>query len=343
MSNQTQKHTLLGKLSLTHVNAPNNYVNTQMQYDQHYDWNQETKSLTNQSNLMPNMGLYGNFTLTENQQLETTLQGSYTKNKYFRTYSEGTYTTYSDTKEDLYELRGNVNYSLRSKQKNSLTAQLRYMHKISTVLYTGDQSSEQQLWTGQTTFSMQYTQRFGEKINMQITPGFSILQYQLKEEKRICQISPRLKLILTYRPTRQQQLRTNIAIGNSHPNISRLNNMDQHVDSMTVMRGNPTLDITRFLNAEIGYSLQVGSFNIQTAGMCRYYTHIPTDDYYIENDKLIHSFHSNGNAYEVMTLLAGSWKATDNLHLKAEANWMRISLYGSIPSEALNRWSGSAQ
>lgn len=82
MSNQTQKHTLLGKLSLTHVNAPNNYVNTQMQYDQHYDWNQETKSLTNQSNLMPNMGLYGNFTLTENQQLETTLQGSYTKNKY---------------------------------------------------------------------------------------------------------------------------------------------------------------------------------------------------------------------------------------------------------------------
>lgn len=343
VSNHTKKRTLLGKLSFTNVDVPNNFVTDQIQYRQYYNMVQNSNSFTDQSNLKPNIELYGDFSLADNQKIETTLQGSFTKNNYNRDYTEGTFSAYTDTKEKLYELRGNVKYSLSFKRKNSLSAQLRYMHKISSVLYTGDRNTAQHLSTGQTVFSMQYTHRFGKKTNIQVAPGVSALQYRLQDNNRIYQVSPRLNLRLTYRPTIKQQFRMNVAIGNSHPNISRLNNMDQNVDFMTVIRGNPTLDITRFLSSDIGYNLQLGSINILSAGMCRYYKHISTDDYYIENDKLIHSFRSNSNAYEVMAILAGSWKATEHLHFKAEANWMRISIYGEDLSNALNTWSSTAQ
>lgn len=340
--NNNERRTLLGKLSLVNSDAPDNYNSDLMKYSQHYDFTEESNSRISQSGLMPSLELYGNFNLRKNRQLETNFQGSYTNNKYARNYSEGKFSTYTHTKEQLYRIYANVKYRIKFKHNNSLAAQLRHVYNVSSAQYTGDSSSWQHLWTAETLLSIEYNQRFGKKASIQVTPGVSSLQYRLHGDDIISQISPRLKLGLTYRLAANQQIQTNMVIGNSHPSINRLNKMDQTIDFLTVKRGNPSLDNAQFAGVMIMYNLQLGQLNIQAAGNYRYYNHISAEDYYVENNKLIHSFSSENNAYEVTTMLSASWKVIDQLNFKLEGNWTQCSIYEK-ESNTLDGWSGLAQ
>lgn len=340
--NNKEQRLLLGTVSLVRNSAPDNYNVDMLKYSRPYDVNQQSDSRTSSSGLMPAFELYGNFNLTKKQLLETRIQGSYANNKYTRDYSEGDFSTRTHTTEDIYSVRTSIKYGIQFEHKNSLTAHLRNICKVSSSQYIEDTTSRQHLWTSETILSMQYSQRFGKRISVQLTPGISSLQYRLRGNELISEVSPRLKFGLTYRPDGNQQLQTNVVVGNSNPSISMLNNVDQSVDLLTVKRGNPNLQITRFVGTTLMYGLQFGTFNVQAAGNYRHYNHLPTDDYFIEDDKLIHSFRSDNKAHELAAMLSATWKATDNLRFRMEGNWLRIAIYGGA-SDALNSWSCLAQ
>lgn len=340
--NNKEQRLLLCTVSLVRNSAPDNYNVDMLKYSRPYDVTQQSDSRTSSSGLMPAFELYGNFNLTKKQLLETRIQGSYAKNKYTRDYLEGDFSTRTHTTEDIYSVRTSIKYGIQFEHKNSLTAHLRNIYKVSSSQYIEDTTSRQHLWTSETILSMQYSQRFGKRISVQLTPGISSLQYRLRGNELISEVSPRLKFGLTYRPDDNQQLQTNVVVGNSNPSISMLNNVDQSVDLLTVKRGNPNLQITRFVGTTLMYGLQFGTFNVQAAGNYRHYNHLPTDDYFIEDDKLIHSFRSDNKAHELAAMLSATWKATDNLRFRMEGNWLRIAIYGGA-SDALNSWSGLAQ
>lgn len=342
--NNQDKRTLLGTFSLVRNSSPNNYNVDLLKYSSPYNINRQSDSRTSSSGLMPAFELYGNFNLKNEQLLETRIQGSYANNKYTRDYSEGDFSTRTHTTEGFYNLRTNFKYGIKFKHKNSLSVNLRNIYKNSSSCYLEDtlQQRQQHLWTSQTIFTVQYNQRFSKKINIQLTPGVASLQYRLRGDALISRISPNLRFGVTYRPGDSHQLQVNGEINSTTPSLEQLNNVDQSIDLLTVKRGNPNLQIARFMGTTLMYGTQFKQFNVQVGGHYRFYNHLSTNDYFVENDKLIHSFRSDNKVHEMEAMIAATWKATDNLHFRAEGTWLRAVIYDGA-SDGFNSVFGLAQ
>ena len=342
IQNQHTKRTLLGKVSLVRNDMPNNYEAGAVNYAGEDKLSQQFKSQTDQYALKPAINLYGSFHLSENQLLETSVGGSYTNNEYSRNYTENTFSSHTNVEEEFYNLDVNMNYALQMKNQNSLTAQFYHMHKVSASTYTGDKDYWQHLWTAETLLFLEYMQRFGKKVSLRFSPGISSLQYGLHGEERVGSISPRLRSRLTYQPRTNQQLMLALNIGNSFPEISTINQVDQAIDMFQIKRGNPKLDKANLYLTQLLYSLQHKAFNIQASVYYLHVNHAIVNDYYIEKDKLIHSFRSDANYHNLASMLAVTWKVNDNLRVKADGTLKRTMLTGSV-SESCNSLEGSLQ
>lgn len=342
IQNQNEKRTLMGKISFVRNNEPNNNEIGYLKYTGHYEKEQTLQNETKQTGLMPKLNIYGSFNLDKTQQLEINITGSYTKNNYTRTYTENEFTSCTDVKEKFYNLDANINYTYKLKHRNSLTSQLYHFHKVSSSTYTGDNDYWQHLWTAETLLFLEYNQQINNKVNFRFGPGFSSLQYRLHGNDYVGRISPRMRARLSYQPKPNQQLMIGINIGNSFPNISTINNIDQVIDMFQVKRGNPNMKNAQLYMPQIMYNIQHKSFNIQA--MC-YYLNVNNaviNDYYIENEKLIHSFNSDGNYHNLLSMLALSWKANDNLRFSANCIWNHTRITGAV-SKSCNNLKGSLQ
>ncbi len=126
----------------------------------------------------------------------------------------------SNTREDLYNINATINYGIRFKRGNSLTAKFMHFHKISIQNYTGNQW--QHLWTGETIAFAEYQHRFGQRTSLTVTPGISILQYRLHGNKKVSMNSPRLQTRITHQPGQGQFLMFGVSIGNSAPQMATI-------------------------------------------------------------------------------------------------------------------------
>lgn len=328
--NQNKKRTLMGKISIIHNDEPNNYINNSMTYTDHYNKSIKSYSLTDEYSFKPTINLYGNFDLKHNQELETSLAASTTQNNYSRNYSENDFLSQTNAKEKFYTMDISINYNKHLQHQNSFTAQLLHFHKVSSSSYTGDYNYWQHLWSAETLLFFVYNQTFNKKITMNVRPGISSLQYRLHGENHISRISPRFNIRLTYNITPKQQLRWGVNVGNTFPNISVLNNVDQNIDFLTIERGNPYLDKADIYNTSLTYNLQIGRFNIHTMANYQCFINYTFDDYYIEGDKLIKSYLSQGNFHKLDGLLSSTWKVNEHLHIKGDLHWTRSIATGPI-------------
>ena len=340
--NQNEKRTLLSKISLVHNNVPDNFQTDQMKYTGHYNLIQQSFSKTNQSNLAPTLNLYSNFNLGKKQSLETNIIGSYTNNIYNREYTENTFLSQTKAKEEFYNLDASINYKLEMKHQNSLTAQLYHAHKVSSSNYTGDYDYWQHLWTAESLVFLDYNQRIGKKFFFKIGPGVSALLYRLHGDNRISHISPRLRSLVTYQPQANQQLMATINIGNSFPQINTINRVDQNIDMLQIKRGNPNMDKANIYLAQLSYSLQYKTFNIQAIAYSINVNHAIVNNYYVEKDKLINSFSSNANYYNLIGMLTATWKVSEKLNFKMDGTWLQTKLTGTT-SITCNNLIGSLQ
>ena len=343
IQNQNDKRTLMGKVSFVRNDAPENYETSSLRYSGgYYEGEQHSRSETDQLGLMPSVSLYGNFNLSKTQQLEASVTGTYTDNTYTRDYTENEFLSHTDVAEKFYNLDVNVNYVQQFKRQNSLTAQLYHFHKVSMSDYTGDNNYWQHLWTAESLLFLEYSQRFGDKVNLRFGPGLSSLQYKLHGDERVSYISPRMRARLTYRPRQNQQLMLAVNIGNSFPDISTINNVDQNIDMFQIKRGNPNMDNSKLYLTQLMYNIQYKAFNVQAMMYYMNVTNAVVNDYYIENDKLINSFRSDANWHNLAAMLAITWKVNDNLRIKADGTWTRTMLTGAV-SEVCNNLRASIQ
>lgn len=340
VTNENDNRTLTAKASLVRNDQPDNYDDNEMKYAGHYNQTVRAYSLTDQISLKPTLDLYGNFNLPRNQQLEASLAGSFTHNDYSREYTESDFLSHTDVKERFYTVNASVQYHIPLHHQNTLTAQLVHNHKVSASTYTGDYDYWQHLWSAESLFFLVYNQNFGKKVTLAVRPGLSSLQYHLHGASRIGRIAPRLNVRLIYRVAPRQQLRWIVAVGNTYPEISILNSVDQTVDFLQVKRGNPEMANSNIYSSSLAYSVQAGRFNVQAMASYTGYTSAALSSYFTEGDKLISTYRDDGNYHEFSGLLSATWKASDHLHLKADMEWSRYFITGPY-EQSRNNLSGT--
>lgn len=332
--NQTGKRTLSAKMSFVHSGMPDNGRRGMLDYSDYYE-DVHSSSSTDQKSLVPSLELYGSFRLKDNQRLECSLPLSYTQNTYGRSYQENEYVSMTNVDEKLYMLSPSLNYSLSMPHQNTLTVQLKHFHRITSATYVGDNPSWQHLWSGETLLFASYNQRFG-KLSMNGRIGMSALQYRLHGHEKTDYISPRGDLSFFYQFSNRQQFGIGAALGNAYPEINTINTAEQNIDQIHVKRGNPYLDKIKMYMASGSYSLQVGRFNL--FGIFMYSSEINTvlPAFYLEGDKLVESYRSDGNYHLLKGGLDLSWRATDALRFKLGGRWQYSKITGLNPQDQNN-------
>lgn len=313
---------------------PDNGRRGMLDYSDYYE-DVHSSSSTDQKSLAPSLELYGSFRLKDNQRLECSLPLSYTQNTYGRSYQENEYVSMTNVDEKLYMLSPSLNYSLSMPHQNTLTVQLKHFHRITSATYVGDNPSWQHLWSGETLLFASYNQRFG-KLSMNGRIGMSALQYRLHGHEKTDYINPRGDLSFFYQFSNRQQFGIGAALGNAYPEINTINTAEQNIDQIHVKRGNPYLDKIKMYMASGSYSLQVGRFNL--FGIFMYSSEINTvlPAFYLEGDKLVESYRSDGNYHLLKGGLDLSWRATDALRFKLGGRWQYSKITGLNPQDQNN-------
>jgi len=331
IANQNEKRSLMGKFSLVRNAAPDNYSHSEVIYGD-AEKIQESVRNTNQRGTKPGIELFGHFNINDRQFLETTLRGSYSDNSYSYLFRENSYSTQTDSKEDLYEFSALVNYGIRFKHHNSFTVQAYHFQTTTSVDYRGSNPSWQHFWDGESMFFLEYTQKFGSLFSLRFAPGMDYEQYHLHGDKKRDQLSPRLHFNLVCTPSKNQQIRIGCPIGNGYLNINELNAVEQQIDSLQIRRGNPHQKIAFQTTPMISYNGQFGRFNLGADVRYNVMNHIQTEDIYVENGKLIRSYSSEGKPRMFSAQMSAAWKVTDNLRLKLAGTWIYTKLL-STPDE----------
>lgn len=328
---RNKQHTLNGKISTVHSSSPNNYTRDILHY---FNKNEKIESYkyTNQDGWKTTTEFYGNFQLSENQLLEATLFGIYNKNKYAYDYRENTYYTNINSQEELYEIGAIVNYNITFEHKNSLAVQAYHFHTISSVDNQGSNPYWKHFWEGESLLFLEYNQRFGKKFSLRVGPGFSYIQYSLHGFNKREKLSPRLHFNLIYAHAKNHQIRIACPVGSGYLQLDQLNEVEQQIDSLQIRRGNPNQKIAFQTTPSIIYSGQFNKFNLSARVSYNVINDVLSENFYIENNKLIREY-SNGTKFRMLfSQLAGAWKVTENFRLKMSGRW-QLTNYKSTPEK----------
>lgn len=195
----------------------------------------------------------------------------------------------SHVKEDYYYVKANANYSMTFSHRNRLAFSLYEFMRISDSEYNGTSAYNQNLRSSETILFADYSQRLG-RFFFDINPGLSFLTYRLKGTKSINHLTPRLQAGATYKIDKVQQFQFIFALGNTYPRINTINNVEQQIDPIIILKGNPNMDNSILLNPRLSHTLNLNKFALQTGVSYFYQNHSIISDYYIRDKHLISTF-----------------------------------------------------
>ena len=339
-SHNTEKRTLSVLLGLIYDNIPTERNSDLLEYTGAYKQQQASTNHKTQNSLKPSFKLYGNFNLSEKQNLDLTAEGYYTRNKYDRTYTENEQHSSTNAEEDLYWLSFRGNYNIKLAHQNNAGVNFEHYHSVTSSTYTGDYDKWQHLWMGESMLFLYYQQKFGDKCLLNFSPGVSLLNYKLHEDELQRHWSLRLNINFNYFINENHVLMLIGAVGNEQADISYINSMDQTIDFLQIKRGNPDLANTKIYVPGIAYQAQLGKFNLNAAIMSWNYLDNITFDYYPEKDKIINSYRSDANYHSLTAKLAVSYRASDNLRIKINGEYANMRLTGAYKRKTTS-FSGS--
>lgn len=82
--------------------------------------------------------------------------------------------------------------------------------------------------------------------------------------RSINHLTPRLQARATYRIDKVQQLQFMFALGNTYPRINTINNVEQQIDPIIILKGNSNMDNSILLNPRLSHTLNLNKFALQT-------------------------------------------------------------------------------
>ena len=289
----------------------------------------------------PSVYFYGLHTFSDTKSLDYVFDGYYSRNDYNRFYNEDDESFHSLVKEDYYYVKANANYSMAFSHRNKLAFSLFEFMRISDSEYTGTSTYNQNLHSSETILFADYSQRLG-RFFFDINPGLSFLTYRLKGMESINHLTPRLQTRAVYKIDKVQQLQFTFALGNTYPRINTINNVEQQIDPIIILKGNPDMDNSILLNPRLSHTVNLNKFALQTGVSYFYQNHSIISDYYIRDGHLISTFRDDCIYHRPSADISMTYKPSSSLNMKLSGQWIEHMVRGGTEHRSLSSISGSA-
>ena len=296
---------------------------------------------TRNKSYRPSVYFYGLHTFSNTKSLDYVFDGYYSRNDYDRLYNDDNVSFRSLVKEDYYYIKANANYSMAFSHRNRLTFSLYEFMRISDSEYIGTSAYNQNLHSSETILFADYSQRLGSFF-FDINPGLSFLTYRLEGMKSINHLTPRLQARATYRIDKVQQLQFMFALGNTYPRINTINNVEQQIDPIIILKGNPNMDNSILLNPRLSHTLNFNKFALQTGVSYFYQNHSIISDYYIRDGHLISTFRDDCIYHRPSADMSITYKPSGSLNMKVSGQWIEHLVRGGAEHRNLSAFSGTA-
>ena len=289
----------------------------------------------------PSVYFYGLHTFSDTKSLDYVFNGYYSRNDYNRFYNEDDESFHSLVKEDYYYVKANANYSMAFSHRNRLAFSLFEFMRISDSEYMGTSTYNQNLHSSETILFADYSQRLG-RFFFDINPGLSFLTYRLKGMESINHLTPRLQTRAVYKIDKVQQLQFTFALGNTYPRINTINNVEQQIDPIIILKGNSDMDNSILLNPRLSHTLNLNKFALQTGVSYFYQNHSIISDYYIRDGHLISTFRDDCIYHRPSADISMTYKPSGSLNMKLSGQWIEHLVRGGTEHRSLSSISGSA-
>lgn len=296
---------------------------------------------TRNKSYRPSIYFYGLHTFSNTKSLDYVFDGYYSRNDYDRLYNDDNVSFRSLVKEDYYNIKANANYSMAFSHRNRLAFSLYEFMRISDSEYVGTSAYNQNLHSSETILFADYSQRLG-RFFFDINPGLSFLTYRLKGMKSINHLTPRLQARATYRIDKVQQLQFMFALGNTYPRINTINNVEQQIDPIIILKGNSNMDNSILLNPRLSHTLNLNKFALQTGVSYFYQNHSIISDYYIRDGHLISTFRDDCIYHRPSADMSITYKPSGTLNMKLSGQWVEHLVRGGAEHRNLSAFSGTA-
>ena len=296
---------------------------------------------TRNKSYRPSVYFYGLHTFSNTKSLDYVFDGYYSRNDYDRLYNDDHVSFRSLVKEDYYYIKANANYSMAFSHRNRLAFSLYEFMRISDSEYIGTSAYNQNLHSSETILFADYSQRLGSFF-FDINPGLSFLTYRLEGMKSINHLTPRLQARATYRIDKVQQLQFMFALGNTYPRINTINNVEQQIDPIIILKGNSNMDNSILLNPRLSHTLNLNKFALQTGVSYFYQNHSIISDYYIRDGHLISTFRDDCIYHRPSADMSITYKPSGTLNMKLSGQWVKHLVRGGAEHRNLSAFSGTA-
>lgn len=296
---------------------------------------------TRNKSYRPSVYFYGLHTFSNTKSLDYVFDGYYSRNDYDRLYNDDNVSFRSLVKEDYYYIKANANYSMAFSHRNRLAFSLYEFMRISDSEYVGTSAYNQNLHSSETILFADYSQRLGSFF-FDINPGLSFLTYRLEGMKSINHLTPRFQARATYRIDKVQQLQFMFALGNTYPRINTINNVEQQIDPIIILKGNPNMDNSILLNPRLSHTLNLNKFALQTGVSYFYQNHSIISDYYIRDGYLISTFRDDCIYHRPSADISMTYKPSGTLNMKLSGQWVKHLVRGGAEHRNLSAFSGTA-
>lgn len=296
---------------------------------------------TRNKSYRPSVYFYGLHTFSNTKSLDYVFDGYYSRNDYDRLYNDDNVSFRSLVKEDYYYIKANANYSMAFSHRNRLAFSLYEFMRISDSEYIGTSAYNQNLHSSETILFADYSQRLGNFF-FDINPGLSFLTYRLEGMKSINHLTPRLQARATYRIDKVQQLQFMFALGNTYPRINTINNVEQQIDPIIILKGNSNMDNSILLNPRLSHTLNLNKFDLQTGVSYFYQNHSIISDYYIRDGHLISTFRDDCIYHRPSADISMTYKPSGSLNMKVSGQWIEHLVRGGAEHRNLSAFSGTA-
>lgn len=296
---------------------------------------------TRNKSYRPSVYFYGLHTFPNTKSLDYVFDGYYSRNDYDRLYNDDNVSFRSLVKEDYYYIKANANYSMAFSHRNRLAFSLYEFMRISNSEYIGTSAYNQNLHSSETILFADYSQRLGSFF-FDINPGLSFLTYRLEGMKSINHLTPRLQARATYRIDKVQQLQFMFALGNTYPRINTINNVEQQIDPIIILKGNSNMDNSILLNPRLSHTLNLNKFALQTGVSYFYQNHSIISDYYIRDGHLISTFRDDCIYHRPSADISMTYKPSGTLNMKLSGQWVEHLVRGGAEHRNLPAFSGTA-
>jgi hypothetical protein len=266
----------------------------------------------NSDQRLPSIDLYYMRTLKNKQNIILNTVGTYIRSDLRQRYEErkGEATIsniVSDVEGNKYSIIGEGIYEKTFENAGRFTAGIMHTQAFADNAYTGTVGNVTKMQQADSYLYAEYT---GKKNGFGYTGGVGLSHSQARQEGEADYTfyTFRPKLTLQYDFSRSMFARLRGEVRNVSPSLSSLSAVDQYIDTLRIMRGNPLLKPNPNYDVNLLFSWRKGVYGLNFYNSYLYNPNPVMETVFRENDKFIYTYENHKNLQKLnseLTLSAG--------------------------------------